>query len=50
VTLAIGVPSASLTAALSPSPAPSTTAVYVMLGSSVLLGFSVAVAVLVPAV
>ena len=48
LSLAIGVPSASLTATKSPSAAPSTTAVYVVLGSSVLLGFSVAV--LVPAV
>jgi hypothetical protein len=50
---AIGVPPVSLTATKSPSPAPSTTAVYVVRGSSVLLGFSVAVlgvAVRVPAV
>ncbi len=45
LSVAIGVPPVSLTATLSPSPAPSTTAVYVVLGSSVLVGFSVAVLV-----
>ena len=42
---AIGVPPVSLTATKSPSLVPSTTTVYVVRGSSVLLGFSVAVRV-----
>ena len=40
---AIGVRPVSLTATLSPSLVPSTTAVYVVPGSSATLGFSVAV-------
>ena len=47
LSVTIGVPPVSLTATKSPSAEPSTTAVYVVPGSSpvVLLGFSVAVRV-----
>ena len=51
LSVTIGVPPVSLTATKSPSEEPSTTAVYVVLGSSpvVLLPYGFSVAVKVPA-